>query len=191
LAPPARSRAQEAGLANLTFVRADMQTDSVPGAPFDAVFSRLGVMFFADFVAAFTNIRSQMKPGGRLVFVCFQAMAENPWYGGEIVAKYAPPRPPSRFPSPSPFALGNEPLTREFLGEAGFSDIVFSPVQGEVEGPVGERPGSAAMLMAFGLAPDVLAAAIDELRANEARFIRDGKLVMNRKLWVVQAKNPG
>jgi hypothetical protein len=35
------------------------------------------VMFFSDPEAAFTNIRKSLKPGGRLVFICWRSLAEN------------------------------------------------------------------------------------------------------------------
>ena len=39
-------------------------------------------MFFDDTVAAFASIRAQLRPDGRLAFVCWQALADNPWYTG-------------------------------------------------------------------------------------------------------------
>src|SRR4051794_25142912 len=59
-----------------TVVIADAQTDDLlaaaPGAPFDRVVSRFGVMFFADPVAAFANMRAATEPGARLAFVCWR-----------------------------------------------------------------------------------------------------------------------
>ena len=63
--------------ANVSFVEADAQTYAFAPASFDAVFSRFGVMFFADPPAAFANIRRALKPGGRLVFVCWRTPAEE------------------------------------------------------------------------------------------------------------------
>lgn len=44
---------------------------------YDAAFSRFGVMFFADPVAAFANIRTALRPGGRFGFVCWRNLADN------------------------------------------------------------------------------------------------------------------
>ncbi|MCR5880984.1 class I SAM-dependent methyltransferase [Phenylobacterium sp. J367] len=71
----ARARAAPSGV---EFIEADAQTHAFPPGSFDGVFSRFGVMFFADPVAAFTNIRRALKSGGRLAFVCWRAAAENP-----------------------------------------------------------------------------------------------------------------
>ena len=45
----------------------------------DLVFSRFGVMFFADPIAAFANLRGALRPGGRVAFVCWQPRDRNPW----------------------------------------------------------------------------------------------------------------
>ena len=62
---------------NVSFVQGD--AESYPFAPrgFDAAFSRFGVMFFTDPVAAFVNIRRALRPGGRIAFVCWRKLAEN------------------------------------------------------------------------------------------------------------------
>ncbi len=73
-----RARDRAAHLANTTFALADAAT-FVPDAPFDVVISRFGVMFFDDPTAAFANVRRAMKPGGRLVFVCWQSAQKNAW----------------------------------------------------------------------------------------------------------------
>ncbi len=58
----------------------DAQQDQIPGAPFDLATSRFGVMFFSDPVTAFSNIRSHLRPGGRLVVSAWAEMAGNPWF---------------------------------------------------------------------------------------------------------------
>jgi len=60
------------------FVQADAQVFPFEPASFDAAFSRFGVMFFADPTAAFINIRRGLRPNGRLAFVCWRALEENP-----------------------------------------------------------------------------------------------------------------
>ena len=60
------------------FVQADAQVFPFEPASFDAAFSRFGVMFFADPAAAFINIRRSLRPNGRLAFVCWRALEENP-----------------------------------------------------------------------------------------------------------------
>ena len=76
----ARRRAAEAGLANVTFEVADMQTDDIPGAPFTVAMSQFGVMFFDQPRIAFANLLHQLEDGGRLGFACWQSAARNPWH---------------------------------------------------------------------------------------------------------------
>ena len=82
----------------MTCALADATTYAFEPRWADLVYSRFGVMFFDDPVKAFTNIRSGMKAGGRLVFVCFRAMPESPWFRVPIEAArpHVPPQPPGR-----------------------------------------------------------------------------------------------
>ena len=66
-------------LDNATFVVGDAATHPFKAGAYDLVFSRFGVMFFADPVAAFRNIRRALKPTGRLVFIAWRTPQENPW----------------------------------------------------------------------------------------------------------------
>ena len=45
----------------------------------DLAVSRFGVMFFADPAGSFANLRKGLKPGARLVFVCWREAKQNPW----------------------------------------------------------------------------------------------------------------
>ena len=82
----------------VTFRQVDAQTDDLGPGPFDAAFSRFGVMFFSDPEAAFANIRKSLKPGGRLVFICWRSLAENPWMQAPLQAAL-PFIPPLRHPN--------------------------------------------------------------------------------------------
>jgi len=66
-----------------------------PGAAFDRVVSRFGVMFFPDPVAAFTNLRRATAPGSRLVFACWRAKEDNPMFtlGTSVLEERLNPRP--------------------------------------------------------------------------------------------------
>ena len=52
------------------FVRADATTYRFEPAAFDLLFSRFGVMFFAEPVRAFAHLRTALKPSGRLAVAC-------------------------------------------------------------------------------------------------------------------------
>src|SRR5713226_2335853 len=61
----ARERQNERGITNLEFVHADAQTYQCERERFDLIFSRFGVMFFADPVAAFANLGKMLRPDGQ------------------------------------------------------------------------------------------------------------------------------
>ena len=95
------------------------------------VFSRFGVMFFADSVKAFANIRSALVPGGRLVFLCWQPPAANPWLSiaGAALQPFQPADAPPPDPeAPGPFRFGVPEDTRKVLSSAGFANIAMQPV---------------------------------------------------------------
>ena len=72
----AKEKVNDAG--NVAFSVSDAAAQNYT-ADHTVVFSRFGVMFFADPVKAFANIRTALVPGGRLVFLCWQLPAANPW----------------------------------------------------------------------------------------------------------------
>ena len=119
----ARRRAAAEGLANVSFVQADVQVADLGEARYDRVISRNGVMFFGDPVAAFANLARALKPGGRMVLLVWQPMSENPWFTAfrEAVAvgRELPMPPPD---GPGPFALGDPDRVRALLTAAGFGE---------------------------------------------------------------------
>jgi len=94
------------------------------------VFSRFGVMFFADPQAAFGNLARSLRRGGRLAFVCWRTFEENPWINvafaalREIVPEAAPPP----VEGPGPFAFADADRMTALLAAAGFEDVSVEPV---------------------------------------------------------------
>lgn len=125
----ARQRAETEKLSNVDFVRADAQVHPFPTEDFDIALSSFGVMFFADPVAAFTNIGRSLKPGGRLALLTWQAQADNAWIvafrGALAMGRQLPTPPPD---APSPFSLAVPDTVRRILGAAGFGEIVLTAV---------------------------------------------------------------
>ena len=74
----ARQKVAERGLGNVTLHSGDAQVFAFEPAAFDLATSRMGVMFFADPAAAFRNIKSALKPGGRLAFACWAPNRREP-----------------------------------------------------------------------------------------------------------------
>jgi SAM-dependent methyltransferase len=121
----ARRRVMQDGHGNVRFVRADAQTHRFERRCYDLVLSRFGVMFFADPAGAFRNLLGALRPGGRLAFVCWGPLADNPWFALPLqvgVERLGPPEPrPPR--APGPLALSEPDYIDEILSAAGFADI--------------------------------------------------------------------
>ena len=120
----------------VAFRQLDAQTGELGHGIFDAAFSRFGVMFFSDPVAAFTNIRGSLKPGGRLVFVCWRPLRENLWMQAPLQAALPliPPVAPPEPTAPGPFAFADASRLRTILAEAGFGDVSINPFDAEIGG---------------------------------------------------------
>jgi SAM-dependent methyltransferase len=130
----ARERAGAEKLANVAFENADAQTYAFTPNSVDLVFSRFGVMFFADPGAAFANIARALRPGGRLAFVCWQALAQNPWMRDSIaaIAKHVQLPAPAAPDAPGPFAFADAARVRAIIERAGFRSVAHEPLMGKM-----------------------------------------------------------
>lgn len=119
------------------FIEADASVWQA-SAPFDRLISRFGVMFFDDPVAAFSNLRAQMKPGGQMAFSCWQAFKLNTWAFAPFMAVLPlldepPPRPEPG--APGPFAFADPERLKSIMSEAGWTDISLESWTGDMELP--------------------------------------------------------
>jgi SAM-dependent methyltransferase len=124
----ARARDRAVGVERVRFELADAQTFPFEPESFDAVFSRFGVMFFEEPVAAFRNLRRALRPGGRLGFVCWRALSENPSFSLPLQAAlpFLTERlEPAKPGEPGPFALASREHLANVLEGAGFEEIVI------------------------------------------------------------------
>lgn len=122
----AHEHAVAAGVDNVSFEHADIQSSDIGQGVFDGAYSRFGVMFFADPVAAFTNIHGALKPGATLSFACWQPVTSNEWMLVPAMAAVSVlgtmPETPAPG-APGPFSLADPDRTRTILGSAGFLDV--------------------------------------------------------------------
>ncbi len=63
----------------VTYLLANATVHAFPKDRADLLFSRFGAMFFSQPKAAFSNLKSGLKPGGRVLFSCWRDPRENPW----------------------------------------------------------------------------------------------------------------
>jgi ubiquinone/menaquinone biosynthesis C-methylase UbiE len=166
---------------------------------FDLLASRFGVMFFADPVRSFANLRRALRPTGRLAFACWREPRENPWMMTPLQAVYQHvPKLPQMAPEdPGPFAFASEERVRRILGEAGFKDIALEAcplaldlaigrgLEAAVQGALEIGPASRAL---DGHPPEVRAAAAKTVRETLARFVDGSSVRLPGSIWLVTAR---
>ena len=198
----ARADAEAAGLGNAVFRQGDAQVHPLEPARFDTVMSRFGTMFFADPVAAFANVRSAARPGGRLVFVCWQPLAANQWLLVPLaaLAEYVPP--PAGFGSgdgPGMFAFADPDRVRPILAAAGWRDIEITSEHksilvgggGSVDDAVWFlRTASMGRMMLAGADADTTDRAVASVRAALAPYADADGVHLDAAVWLVQAVAP-
>lgn len=129
----ARTRATLAGSA-ARFVVADVETHRFPRARYDLAVSRFGVMFFPDPFAAFANLRTALRPGGRLAAVAWRSREENPFMTTAertalpLLPEAPPPRPPH---APGQFAFADPTRVTDILAASGWRDVSLRPLDVE------------------------------------------------------------
>jgi len=197
-----RKDARAAGLANVRFVAADVQTYRFQ-ADFDFCFSRFGMMFFSNPVAAMRNIRSALKPGGRLMFITWRTIEDNPWVGvpKKLVLNFLPPPAENaQTCGPGPFSMANPEVVTAQLKAAGFEDARFERTDGRVM--VGATVEQAMdFQLALGPAGEIFREAGAEaerrrqeiegaLRTELSHHLKDGKVYMQSSSWAITARKP-
>ncbi|WP_199780074.1 class I SAM-dependent methyltransferase [Nocardia cyriacigeorgica] len=186
-----------------------MDLTTTPGAPFDRIVSRLGVMFFDDPVAAFANIGRAAVPEAGLTFACWRGHSENPMFtlGTTVLTDRLSPRqddPPPGAPGPTAFA-DPERLT-SILTAAGWSDIAITALDFHCDYGIDGGDGVAQRLaLILGtttgrqarrvLEPEVgesgWTALLDEVRAELRSHLVDGVVRHPAATWLVTARRAG
>lgn len=128
MAARARERIAAASLANAQVEVSDASAHAFEANSADLLFSRFGVMFFAEPSAAFANLRRAMRQGGRLHFVAWRTLAENPWFSVplEAAGNLLPPLPAAEPGTPGPFAFADADRVSRILTNAGWADVTLT-----------------------------------------------------------------
>lgn len=188
----ARQLSDAQGLANITFQQADAQVHPFPPANFDLCISRFGTMFFADPVAAFTNIGRALRPAARLVLLVWQERDRNEWATAISQTLAAASAKPG---GPDPFSLADPTVTEGILAVAGFADVSFTDVHEPVYYGSDSAAAFDAVLGLWGL-KDLLAnldAAAAEQVCTQLRTMleahhTDGGVYFDSRAWIVTAR---
>jgi SAM-dependent methyltransferase len=196
----ARQRVGESGMHNVTLLAGDAQVLAFEQAAFDVATSRMGVMFFADPMAAFRNIGGALKPGGRLVFACWAPLAENRHWliSYDIALRHLGPAP-STDHEPGPLAFGDPDYIRGILTASGFADITVERAHPTIICGSPEEEARQALMMgptarlieAKKPAETTRQAIADEIAAAFAAEASAGPIRLPATIFLVTARRPG
>jgi SAM-dependent methyltransferase len=111
--------------ASINFLEVDAQVHPFEPENFEHVFSRFGVMFFEDPIAAFRNIHHALTASGTLAFCCWQSRTVNPFMTvpAQAALELLPPPPEMPPRAPGPFAFAEPDYVDAILSQSGFSNI--------------------------------------------------------------------
>ena len=195
----ARERQQVQRLENLTLINADAQAHQFESANVDLVFSRFGVMFFDDAKMAFGNLRTALRSGGRLCFICWQELKKNDWVRVPLqaAAQHVPLPPPPEPGTPGPFAFADPDRVHDILESAGFRDVTLQSYETDMSlGGATGIEGAVEFLLAIGPVASLLRESDEATRTRVAGAIHkalapheDGNSVnLPSATWIVQAQ---
>jgi ubiquinone/menaquinone biosynthesis C-methylase UbiE len=125
----AAEAARQAGLSNVTTQVMDARRLDVQPESFDAVISRLGLMFIPDLPAALASMRRALKPGGKLAAIVMSSAEKCRYFALplEIAVRHAR-RPASALDRIGLFSLGSPGMLEAALTNAGFSNVTVQAV---------------------------------------------------------------
>ncbi len=191
-----RARAKTAGIANIAWQQVDPAMTALD--VYDLLTSAFGVMFFGDPVGAFANMRGAASPGARMAFVCWRALAENPWMEVPMnaVSRHLPPRPKPVPNAPGMFAFADPERVSEVLTAAGWAtprlekldlDLDIAAGRG-LEQAVDQSTKIGAVSSWLRNEPaDVVSAAIATLRAVLAAHLDGARVRLPGAMWLVSS----
>ncbi len=130
----ALSEARAFGLSQVRTQVADGETLDVPPESFDAVISRVGLIYFPDQQAALAGMRRALRPGGRVGAVVYTTPDHNEFFSIPVGIIRRRAQLPAPLPGqPGPFSLGAPGVIEAVLDTAGFSDIVTRVVDSPLQ----------------------------------------------------------
>lgn len=130
----AAANARLAGFTQVeTQVRDGEALAEIDADPFDAVISRVGLIYFPDQHKALTGMRNQLRPGGRVGAITYAGADLNGFFSvpvGIIRRRAALPAPlPGQ---PGPFSLGDPDVLAQRFIDVGFLDVEIERVDAPV-----------------------------------------------------------
>jgi SAM-dependent methyltransferase len=193
LVATARVRAAREGVA-ATFIRDDAQTHPFEPGGVDYIQSRFGVMFFADPVAAFANLRRAARAGGRLRVIAWRSAGENPFMTtAERAAAPLLNLPPRTSDGPGQFAFADRDRVQRLLEGSGWSGIAIAPIDLPCALPAADLQTYVGRLGPVGLAlrdqdEPTRARVLGTVLAAFTPFVVDAEVRFTAACWLIEAR---
>jgi len=186
----------EAAHATARFIRADAQDHVFDMPRFDMVVSRFGVMFFADPIAAFANLRHAATNDAQLHFFAWRSAAENPFMTlAERVARERLPDMPTSVPgTPGQFAFADAARVRNILDASGWSGVAIEPIDVACRFPASALTRYITQMGPLGRALQQVAGPtreriVDDVRAAFEPYVEGGDVRFEAACWEVVARS--
>lgn len=127
----------DAGLDNVETRELDGETlGDIEAETFDAVISRVGLIYFPDQQRALAGMRHTLRPGGRIAAIVYSTAERNGFFSLPVgVIRRRAQLPPPLPGQPGPFSLGTAGVLEQALATAGFHDITVDAVDAPVRLP--------------------------------------------------------
>lgn len=120
----AAGEARRAGLANVATREMDGEHMEVQPESFDAVISRVGLIYFPDQQAALKGMRDALRSGGRVAAIVYSTPDRNRFFSIPVSIIRRRANLPAPAPGqPGPFSLGAPGVLQKVLEQAGFRDV--------------------------------------------------------------------
>jgi SAM-dependent methyltransferase len=190
----ARMLAEQEGVP-AKFICADAQTHAFERASFDMIMSRFGVMFFADPVRAFANLRDAASKDATLCFIAWRSPAENRFMttAERAAAHLLPNLPARRADAPGQFGFADARRVQSILAESGWTDIDIQPIDIECTLPESELSRYGARLGPVGVAlreldPRTRDEVVAVVRTAFEPYVRGDEVSFTASCWRVDAQ---
>jgi SAM-dependent methyltransferase len=106
------------------------------GDGYDAVISRLGLIYFPDQAGAAAGFRDVLAPGGRMSVLVYSTPQRNGFFAGPVSVIRARAGLPTPGPGlPGPFSVGSPGVLEELLTRAGFRDVTVEAIDAPLRLP--------------------------------------------------------
>jgi SAM-dependent methyltransferase len=195
----AQSEARRRGVENIQFQVCSADSLPFPNDSFDAVVSRLGVMFFPDSVAAMREMLRVTKPGGSLAFAVWHKSDLNPFcYLVSRVMDQHVEQPATDPDAPGAFRFAEPGKLASVMTRAGVVDVVERVIKFDIAAPISplefwamrSQTSDTLRIKLSKLPPEEQAEVSREVEQAVREFFPDNQMKFPAQMIVVSGKIP-